>query len=376
MPKAPAQIVHSSKLSKLIQLHLKNLDWNEVDLCEAVGKISGREKRKLSPAHLTRWQSGERGVSRFLVVRIATALALEYEQRLLEGKKPRKPKEIEDWLPKGTEDLTTDGLDYADWVLQEFLAAAGYVGGTIQVAEPRDVEWAKIKESKQVVIGWTNCPPWCVETPDGPKGPAIEITRQAVKLLCLNPQFTPAPLRWDGLAPAIREREVQLVVPILMKAPWRRSDFLFSSPVSTTEFGIKVVGRKTDLKPGSDLKTFQLGFVAQEIGYLAFFLLSPHHEFVVHDDAKSSIEWIAEKQTRVPRLLASEENTCDSIAEKHPHLVSQSPPELTGKTFTLAFGLHPNESEFAAALNDCIELLKNEFDRQIKSCLPTSGAKK
>jgi hypothetical protein len=370
MAKPPADLIYSSKFLKLIQAHLKNLGWKEADLCQAVHAISGREKRKLFPAHFTRWKEGERGVTRFLVVRIAIAIALEYEKRLAQGKKMAKP-ETQSFVPEWSEDLATDGLDYADWVTQGFLAAAGYVGGAIQMAEPHDLSWAEVAETKVVKVGWVHCPPWSYMATTGQvAGHAIRITQQVLQLLGLTPSFRQPAFLWDELPAAVREREIHLVIPVLMKAPWRRADFLLTDELSGqkdtgTKFGIKLLGHKAALTsaPDVDLQRFQLGYVREEIGQLAKFMLDDIHDTKELDTWESAEQWITETNVSPPRLLASEESTCEATRMRHAELLKAfQPDQLKDKKFGLAFGLHPHENEFARSINECLPFIRDRFE--------------
>src|SRR6185369_3618469 len=113
-------------------------------------------------------------------------------------------------------------------------------------------------------------------------------------------------------------------------------------------------------------RKYQLGYVVGEIGEIACSLLpATGPELQRHSDIEAALNWLRESKQETPRILASEEMTCERLAE-HP-LVSFAPPEEWAKiAFGISFGAHPDEQKLVDAIDYCLPLLEEMLPAEFK----------
>src|SRR5579862_2851101 len=337
---------YSENFAREVQKHLALLEVTQSEFSE---------KAKLSPADLHRWLDDTRGVSRAAVNRIAVALCQLYDE------KGRSKGENVAW-----QDFTR-GQDYLDRMLGALMKAAGFGGQRIDDLEDRDnFVWEQITRvnsgSERVIkMGWVQCEPWSRGPKGAPTGVAIEIAKRVAELLGMRPLWTEEPLKWGELAIALSQRRIDLIPPFMMLAPWRLADFHFSHPISEEEEDKKEIAalanpsNKTHGKEGPKfvddlLPSLRVGYVADEIGGLARFVLTTNHDPKEHTTFAEALAWLREKPTEsdsVLRCVTSERSACE--ASTGSDLTVLKIKKLDMK-FGLAFAARPREFSLISAV--------------------------
>jgi len=317
----------------------------------------------LSPADLHRWLSDTRGVTRAAVNQTTMALCRLYDER----------------KPSGN---FTRGVDHLDRMLQSLMEAAGYGGRRVTGLDDRDdTTWEHITRSapsgdRVIKMGWVQCEPWSRGAKGAPAGIAIEVAERVIELLGMRPEWSRDPLEWKDLSYALRRRQIDLIPPFMMQAPWRLADFRFSDPISAQDkhkFGIAALvhrsSKPTSGEKASVLEDFapmlHIGYVADEIGELARFVLKTNHNPTEHATLQDALSWLREKKndSDIPRCLVSEESTCEKSKGNDLILV---PVEKFARTkFGIAFAAHPKEGLLIRAVNECLPILQPYIDSKL-----------
>jgi ABC-type amino acid transport substrate-binding protein len=354
--------VYAPSFAKLIKLHCTALGLTPSKLFDKSREATG------AAVHLSyfgRWEEGERSVSRDLAARIAVTIVREYAGR--DADKIAVPKE---------ERPTTFGWENLGWTLDRFFAAAGLTSRKVEIAEPKNVAWGRIRSKGEIRVGWVEATGWA----DKFGGPCIRAAMTMANLLGLKAEFVQL-TRWADFAPAIKIGAIDVTAPMVMNTPDRLKDFRFSNPVGKVKFKIGILANKEHFRAKSinleeQRSGILLGFVEGEVGHLASYLVPPEarHE---HPNLDAVVAWLAEGAPKYPRLVAAEAGTLERRALSHSSLHVIDADELKHFCFGVCFAADENEPELIRAIDATLEGGSEYFEKALPDSSPgESGRKK
>ncbi|MEZ6035885.1 MAG: hypothetical protein R3F29_00295 [Planctomycetota bacterium] len=202
-------------LATRLRDYIEQLDWSERQLAEAAGVSRPRVAACMGRA--VGAERGSRHVTKADVNRIAVALALAFEEA-------------------GTAGL---GTAHIDSLLNELLDLAGFAASTGRHPDSIVDHW---QQGRALRLGYF---PWGQFMQAGFDGLAALIAEQARVFLGIG-AITPVPLALGELDQAIRDRQVDLVGPLLGIAS-REATMALSDPVPHLAVGINAIIRASDL---------------------------------------------------------------------------------------------------------------------------------
>ncbi|AFY92566.1 transporter substrate-binding domain-containing protein [Chamaesiphon minutus] len=326
-----------------IDKYLAEAKWSKRELMTSIG---------FGETQLYRWGRGESVPRKATVNRIAIRLAMRLDE--IYGRPPEDP---------------SPATDAIDGLLNELLEAAGFAASI--EGKTGDSCWHKIANNQYWTLGYTSVPEWAIRPtrPGGkPTGKAIVYAETIGRLLGLETFWQY--LNFDEMPQAIRQRQVDGIVPLMLVLPGRLFDYSFSERCSEEPFTLNAVAHSQSveaIKNLEDLNPMQveLLFVNGELGDWGAKVLSQYENsqsFSNADEAISYMQGSVERRelTTIPILLI------DSITGKYLidrendrgqlRLSSLTIKSIQLKTFN-AFAFHPDETSLLNAVNQALPLI-------------------
>jgi hypothetical protein len=285
-------------------------------------------------------------------------------------------------FPRGRVDL--------DRILNSLLTAGGYAA--IRGAElgvEGDQIWTKLARSRDQAehtrgvlrIGWWGgFEYFSSATKAGPTGLAIDISRTVCDVLNLSPEFVEKD-HFDQLIPALHNREIDVIAPILNIVPPRLFDAEFSTPVPYPSIiglrGLIRAGQKENYNKKSEYP-LSIHYVKGTVGENLYALFDPDcqrtiwaQDFVeacqtVRDSADTAtIHCVIGDTAAIATEAAKPENNRPKDKEDKKNLVVVGPRGSGDIKFPFAFCLHPGEARLRRAIDVAIDVLarSNYFEK-------------
>jgi transcriptional regulator with XRE-family HTH domain len=325
-----------------IERYLAEAKWTKRELMSAIG---------FGETQLYRWSRGESVPRKATVNRIASQLAKRLDE--IYGSLPNDP---------------SPATDAIDSLLNELLEAAGFAASIR--GKTGDDCWNKIAQNQYWVLGYTMVPEWAIppDRPGGkPTGKAIDYAETIGRLLGIETLWQY--LDFDKMPVAIRQRQVDGIVPLMLVLPGRLFDYNFSERCSKEPFTLTAIADSQSVEGADCLEALpenqvELLFVDGELGDWGARVLSQYkfnQGFPKADEAISYMQGLLERQesNKIPILLI-DNITGEYLIERENDKENTKLAQLEIKSMKLttfnAFAFHPDEKKLLEAVNQAIPL--------------------
>jgi transcriptional regulator with XRE-family HTH domain len=334
-----------NRVSERVKRHLDDLHWTQKHLAERAG---------INESDISQLLNGKRDFHPSHLNRIAVAIARGYDAH-------------------EHSDHDGLGLDNLHGLINQFLVDAGFSAIT---GREKNVIWARLlKGRRQLKVGWVHYYPFSYLTsPAGagtPVGLAADVMKHVAELM--GAEISWHPLNWGDIIPALVQRQIDLILPILLVLPTRMFQIQFSETLPDLSIPVnglvhKKFRSRIFLRPNHDINTDSLviGYVEGEAGQDLCTMFAPMAPAsTAYTSAPEACNDILQRpldsDAKRVRCLVADHTICLNLQTQHKQdLALVYDPYPDGKVrLPLAAGLHLEEVKLLPIINRCINTLKD-----------------
>lgn len=343
----------NNDLLVLIEDYLAKAQWTKRDLMLSIG---------FGETQLYRWSRGESVPRRSTINRIAVALAKRLDS--LYGDRLTDP---------------SPATDYIDFILNELHRVSGF-SSNIKGADA-NICWERINSLREIRVGYLQME-GLIETPklinEHPSGKLVNYVNMICAIINVRPKW--CYLDNNILNSSVRNRNVDIVAPTVLKLPARKYDLEYSNPCSNQNHIVKalICEKDQNLKYSNKLENYpesnlELVFAKGGLAEIGTTLLGYKFTSKSFDTEIEAINYINRPHYQnqpIPIFLTdslTHQSWINKTKFKHelkdfdlyPMIEMDTGLKIKAKT---AFAFHPDEIKLREVINETIEVYNQDYN--------------